>query len=192
MDVNSSFVAYATPADLVECYDSRVIGDLIGDANQRENVAAIQSSTVVARALKVASGEIEYAVTCGKRYTPADLLAFYVNEVIPTDQGGNGVLTGTTVACEMLKSLCCDLAFWWLTKRRHPEKQLMDVEAARIAHETLDKLRMGERIFPFLETQGAGLPEVVSTDPGRTVGEYRSMTSQATRFFGTASARDNY
>lgn len=170
--VNSASSAYASGTDLVEARDWRAVGDLIKDDNTRPaSSGAVAVATIVTTALKNASGQIEMAATAGARYQPEDLSA---------------LAAGSTVGGAALKGLTCDLAFWWLSKRRKPGARPEDVAGVPEALDCLDRLRNGERIFPFTETQEAGLADVVALEEGLDVREAAEpLSERASRFFGS-------
>lgn len=183
---NSSFFAYASAVDCTDLRDWRQWADCINDDNTRPvNAGAVQGSNLLLRALKWASAEIESAVTVGQRYRPEDLLELTENQIITTAQGGDGVQTGPVVAKELLIALTVDLAFWWLKKRRFPGIKPDQVSGVEEAFDKLERLRLGERVFPIGATQDAGLPDVVTTDANRTIVDTSEpITSRASRFFG--------
>lgn len=166
---NTTAVPYATGTDLVTKRDWRTVGDLITDNDVRPpNAAAVAASPIVADALLTASGEIESSCYYGGRYSTQDLVA----------------LTGAGQA--LLKQICCDLAFWILKKRRSPALTPDQVSGAMEAFEKLDKLRLGEKIFPFEETADASLGETtVAIDPNSTTNP--PVSSLARRYFGGRS-----
>lgn len=184
---NSSFTAYAGVADCTDLRDWRQWADYLNDDNTRPaSAAAVQSSLLLGRALKWASGEIESAVTVGKRYKPEDLIELTEAQVIPTAQGGDGVQTGSVVAKELLIALTVDLAFWWCVKRRKSGIKPSEVAGVEEALDKLERLRLGERVFPINDTQDAGLPDVTPldswTDPATAA---EPISVRASRFFGS-------
>lgn len=166
---NTTATPYASGSDLVIKRDWRTVGDLITDDDTRPaNAAAVAASSVVADAMLTASGEIESSCYYGGRYSTADLTA----------------LTGAGQA--LLKQICCDLAFWILKKRRSPSVNPDQVSGAMEAFEKLDKLRLGEKIFPFTETADASLGEShQAIDPNSTTNP--PISSIARRYFGGRS-----
>jgi hypothetical protein len=183
---NSSYFAYATPADLLIYHDTRQIADTLKDDDTREASGNIATNPVVLAMLRTASAEVEAAVTTGNRYRPEDLLEMFDSAIIPENQGGDGILTGTVVGGELLKKLTCDLAFWNLCKRRRQGLRPEAVSGALEALDLLERLRIGERIFPIAETQDAGLPEAapLTSDAQAIKRSKISMAERAPRFFG--------
>ncbi len=169
----TSATSYCTPAELLARKDWRGIADAINDTDgPRPGMAQVLTSTTVAAALLDASGELESACITGDRYLPTDLQAMLTN-------GGAGA--------GLLISLVASLAWWRLYARRMPvTANPEDVASARIAMEMLDKLRLGERVFPFQEAAAAGLPG--TEDPSNAwtnpVAANR-IGIQAARFFGS-------
>lgn len=183
---NSAINPYATAADLTDLRDWRWLADRLSDDNTRPaNAAAVQAHSLVARALRWASAEIESAVTCGNRYRPEDLIELTETQTVPTAQGGDGSTQGYVVAKEMVIGLCCDLAAWWLEKRRKPGAKPETVAGVAEAFATLDRLRIGERVFPIADSQSAGLPDVVAVEESTDLEQAGiPMTERAIRFFG--------
>lgn len=183
--VTSSGTAYAAPADLTDLRSWVAVADLLEDPatstatpTRTANRAAVEGHPLVARALKWASGELESAVTAGTRYVPDDL---------------NNLYAGASVGKEMLIGLVCDLAFWWLTKRRKTGARIEDIAGVFDAFEKLDRLKRGDRIFPFTDTQAAGLPETSPLDAaGNVVADAVPITLSAVRMFGVRSNRGLY
>lgn len=169
--VNSASAAYATGSDLVTSRDYRQVGDFLKDDNTRPATSGdVAGDAIVGVALKWASGQVEAAATVGQRYAHGELTAL----------AGSG-----TVGGELLKGLVCDLAFWYLAKRRKPSLRQDDVAGVPEAYELLDRLRAGERVFPFSETQDAGLADVVALDRAdNPVTEAEPLSTRAVRFFG--------
>lgn len=159
----SSSSSYATPTQLLNAYDARQVGDLVGDVNTRVSANDLLTDNNLQAALDWASGQVEAACLRGARYTPDDLNA----------------LTGMSQA--MLVGLVCDLAFWRLTVRRNPSAQ--PTEAYRAAMELLDRLGLGERIFGLEETAAAGLPESTFVTQ-QDIDLLRSTTTLSRRYFG--------
>lgn len=194
---NSSVVAYANGTDMVANRPWTHLADLLVEPSTRagapsppDSSAAVvtlldTADSVGYRALRWASAEIEAAVTCGGRYKPEDLRELLEVQVIPTAQGGDGVTTAYMVGRDLLVGLCCDLAYWWLVKRRKPGVKPKDVAGAEEALYKLQDLRTGERIFPFADTQDAGLPEVAALDSETNITQAATpMSVVASRFFG--------
>jgi phage gp36-like protein len=165
---DSTSTPYASASDLLLYRDYRSIAQWILDDDTVANEATVLASPKVSTALMAASGEIESACAAGGRYVPADLNA----------------LTGASL--QMLKELCCSLAFWRLAIRRLINIQKEDISGVADAYDLLEQLRLGQRIFSTTEAQDAGLGE--SIDMNRVVpGQQRLLTSRMYRFFPRSS-----
>lgn len=120
-------MAYATPAQMLQLFDSRILGDLVQDVGQRVNPTNLLADTNLALALSTAAGQINSAALIGQRYTVLEMQA----------------LTGDDAA--FLTSINAWLAFGILCARRgrdpkeHPEYEK--------ALEMLEMLRKGESIL---------------------------------------------
>lgn len=167
----SGFASYATPSDFVEFRDWRLIGDLIRDDDRRAaNVAEVLASTKVQLSLNVATGMIESEMFRGGRYSRADMKRLLAQIGDPDD----GDAAKYTMARDFLRQLTCDLAFWILNKRRKPDTEADKIAGVKEALETLESLRHGEAIFPFLESVGAGVGEYAMLDPYTSQGIHKS------------------
>lgn len=162
---NSSTTAFATPAELAQFRDYRIMAQWIKDDDTIATYAEFLASPVVQQALLAATGEIETAASVGGRYRRDDLAA----------------LTGAALV--KLKQLCCDLAFAVLARRRLATVKSEDLSGVEEAYDLLDKLKNGERIFPLQETQDAGL----GTDVNILINQNPNnppITWVARRYFG--------
>lgn len=184
---NSSATPYAAITDVTDLRDYRQWADLFNDDNTRlTSAVAVQNHALTLRALRWASAQIESAVTVGMRYKPEDLIELTESQIIPIAQGGDGIQSAFVVAKEMLINLTVDLAFWWLKKRRYASIKPDQISGAQEALDTLEYLRRGERVFPILDSQDAGVgadvvPLDIETDV-QTAAEPISV--RAGRFFG--------
>jgi hypothetical protein len=166
---DSSLVPYATPQQALQFLDVRQVGDLISDQGIRVQPAQIVGDMThppdpnFLAALEAASGEVESACLVSQRYRPADLQA----------------LIG--VSAVMLQKIVARLAMADLHWRRYPDK---DLPAAGVwAHDMLQKLRDGHRIFGTLEAEAAGNLEQQFLDLG-TIQTVNLSTLQTQRYFG--------
>lgn len=131
--------SYATVADFKKRYDIRAIGQLVKDDNTVADGSSLDLDSIVEFELQSASGLVESACQVGSRYNPEDLQA----------------LAGNSRA--FLASIVCDLAYGSLRQRRgYPEEY---TPAYKEALRQLQLLQSGESIFPFRETEDAGLPK---------------------------------
>lgn len=183
----SGFDSYATPADLIEYRDWRLIGDLIRDDDKRAaNPAEVLASDRVQRALNTATGMIESEIFHGGRYQRADMKRLLAEIPDPDD---NDAL-GYTMARDHLRQLTCDLAFWVLIKRRKPDAVGEKIAGVKEAIETLLRLRNGEAIFVFEEATAAGVMDYAMLDPDNSKANYESRSNfkislGSKRLFGT-------
>ena len=134
---------YATPADLIERFDARIIASVVLDDGSTENVALLPANTKVLNALSEASGDINTAILKGDRYQVSDLEA----------------LTGDDK--QSLVGLCCVMAFLKLMRRRMyaADEQKKYAEMIRERDEMLKLLRDGSAVFNIQAAHEAGLPD---------------------------------
>jgi phage gp36-like protein len=137
--------SWASPNDMIDRYDTRVLGQLVKDDGTREAVANLDVNNRLDKALKVGTGRMKAALRRAKRYTVADINA----------------LAGETL--EFRKDICCSLAFWFLWRSKPWTEH--SSEAQRAAREDaeayLEMLKSGEEIFEGVTaTEDAGIPEV--------------------------------
>lgn len=135
-------MAYATSADLLLRKDSREIGDLVSDNNDRVPESELSANTKLTAALSDASGDVNAALLAGGRYTVAQLEA----------------LTGDSLS--YLKRIVCEIAMYYLLVRR-PDLNRDTLEYYRDMRETLlGMLKTGADVFNIEASIGASLPEV--------------------------------
>lgn len=143
MTPNSSTSPYCTPADFVSIFDYRSFAQLASDTDTPlASSAALQASPILAAQLGIGAGMIEMAATVGERYDPTDLATLL-------SSGTNGGYA--------LIEMNASLAAAGMFGRRF--ESVPDEMRARIedALSKLEALESGANIFPFLETQAAGL-----------------------------------
>lgn len=175
---NSSSLSYCSPQDVFARADVRLVADLLSDVGARvggtqpdPNVVA--QNTTLLTLIADATGDIEAACTVSSRYDPLDIQALL--QASPPTAGSNYV-----------RSLCARLVVAKLFDRR-PDTKRPKPRQAEDAEKTLQMLREGERVFPFLETQRAGVVDH-GTESARTVYARRMVTNtHAARFFGRRS-----
>lgn len=158
-------MSYATPAQLLQRYDARTIGDLVSDSGDQVTPTALLSDANLLAQLDDASGEIESALLQAGRYSAGDL---------------SGLLTSNSNTRFVLIRLTCDIAMRLLAERR-PWYELNDAYQRRVANAdaTLDKLRKGERVFDLEPVKDAGLPE--ANTPSLESVENLNLTVDAAR-----------
>lgn len=178
----SSHAPFATPADLISYRDVRVLGDLVNDDDTRATSVQLATHPVILKALNAASAMIEIAVYRGNRYTRADLQQLQASIA---DADG----TGITVAAEVIRQLTCDIAFWILVKRRKPDVNPRSLTGIPEALATLEGLRLGEALFPFLETVEAEQIDIAPFDDMITKSTYvlSPLSRTGYKFFGVRS-----
>ena len=132
-------MSYITNAEFLQRFDARLIGDLVQDANSRTSSANLLVDANLSAILADASGWIESACFVGERYSAADL----------TGLGPNSLA--------FLKRLVADIALVLLCQRRgfsYKDKFPLLEESMK----TLDRLRLGERVFNVSEVKDKGNP----------------------------------
>ncbi len=163
----SSLVSYISPDEFLSRFDSNLVGELVSDQNLQVNSTDLSTNPVLLTILADVSGMLESAACVGKRYGSEDLTA---------------MATSGTVSGQYLKRVCANLAIGMLRQRRgmieSDEKGGPYIQAL----EALDKLRNGERIFTFAETEEAGLPSNVTLSPEEI--ERLNLFTNNFRYFG--------
>ena len=135
--------SYATPAQMLQRYDARTIGDLVSDDGNRIDPTELLTDVVLQAQLNDASGEIETNLLQGERYQVSDLEA----------------LTGNTQFT--LIRLTCDIAMRLLSERR-PWYELNEAYTQRLeqSNKTLEQLRKGTNVFNVTANIEASQPKV--------------------------------
>ncbi len=169
--VNTSAASYLTAAEFLKRADLRTVGDLCSDTGTRITAAALLTNDNLTAALLDASGILEQAMLRGQLYQPVDLAA----------------LTGAGQAAlfRLLTRLTTCLLF-----ERRPDLELKQPWLWEAVEEQLQKLREGERIFSFLETQAAGILNDV-TETATDVQARDGITYQMKRYFGRRGNRND-
>lgn len=164
---NTSSTAFCTPAQLLDFYDENLLGQLADDTGNPVSPTGLLNNAKVAAALSAAAGDIEAACSVAGRYLPSDLQALIA-------AGGNGALR--------LARLNADLAFASLRERRGYRSEADFPQIAR-AFLFIERLRLGERIFAFVEVEQAGVGSM--QDQGATALRTKPLaTTVARRYFG--------
>ena len=117
---------YATPADFLQRYDARLIGDLVSDTGTPVSAGSLTANAVLQAALDDASAAVDAAVFVGDRYTPAQMASL------------------STTAASFVRRLVCDLALLYLKRRRGRFDAEKDSALLKELNETLKSLRDGE------------------------------------------------
>jgi len=135
---------------------------------------SLASDPNVLAALQDASGLVESACSVGGRYSQADIAAI--------------LAAPTTAACGMLYRIVADIAWAGLFERR-PNKDIPTPPSMERSLTWLDMLADGKRIFPFLQSEDAGVMQRVEATVD-DVDQRNGAVYQARPFWGTRSDRD--
>lgn len=154
-------MAFATPAQIVQRFDVRMLGDLVGDDGLRIGPSELLVHPNLQTALDDAAGEMLAALLQGKRYTAADLAA----------------LTGDSQ--KYLIRLNCEIALGLLWERRGYFDDDRRDEWMDRSRKALNRLRTGEIIFDVDGVKGAALPNV--STPSRVTIENLNLTVDEAR-----------
>lgn len=158
-------MAYVTPAEFLERYDERVIGDLASVDGTPVSPGALLSDSRLAAALLDAEGEVNSAAHVAARYTSTQLAA----------------LTGAGAA--HLKRIVSDIGFFLMIDRRILNVSTDERDYRRkVYKDILDDLRKGIALFDIEEAKEAGLPSVT----GPTTAQADSM------YYITGRARGHF
>ena len=128
----------AQPSDMLVRFDTRLVGDLVWDTNERASSEQLAQNAVVQEHLDQAAGNVYAALYVAYKYTAAELAN----------------ITPTTAS--MLRGIVCDLAIVTLCQRRgrsYADKFPM-VESSLFM---LQALRNGERVLDLAAQEQAGL-----------------------------------
>lgn len=159
-------------AEFLKRADKTAVGKLASDAATPVAAGALATDPNVIAALRDAGGDFESAACRGGRYSKEDIAA-----ILATD----------TNARAKLYRLVSDLAWCYLFERR-PNKDAEEPPSMRRSLAWLDMLADGERIFPFLETEAAGVIQHVQA-AADDVEARKGAVYQARDFYGQRSDR---
>jgi len=120
---------YATPAEMLQRYDSRLLGDLVSDTGAAISAAGLLTDTNLAASLADASSAIDVAVSVGNRYTPAQMADL------------------STTAASFVRRLTCDLALIYIKRRRGRFDVEKDAALLKEVNDTLKSLRDGDNLL---------------------------------------------
>lgn len=138
---------YCTPAALLTHKDANAVADTLADDGSRPSRSAMLDpasavGAVLARICQRASGDFEAALVGRGRYAPGDLAA---------------LLADNENMAALIEGVVADVAYLRLVGRRQPvAAKVEDVPSAKLAIETLEQLRVGERDLGFVENAAAG------------------------------------
>ncbi len=169
--VETSATSYLSAAEFLKRADLRTIGDLCSDTGSRIPAGALLTDANLAAALLDASGLVEQACLTAGKYHPVDLAA----------------LTGAGQAA--LFRLISRLTLCLLFERR-PDLEMKQPWIWEWVEEQLQKLHEGEAVFPFIETEAAGILSDV-TETARDVEARDLTTTQMSRYFGRRGNRND-
>lgn len=175
-------MSYAQPADIMARYDSRRLGDLVGDSGTRVTAALLGTDPNLQVALDDAAGMLDAAIQRGQRYTILDLTNIMGATPPPAGQPGQtGTPSQLWTSKQLLIRLNCDLAYGLLIARRGLSSTDNAAMAPRYteALRILEQLSSGGLIFVTTPAIGAGLPV-----PAVTISQDINLLSGITRLFG--------
>jgi phage gp36-like protein len=166
----SSTSLYVTPADVLQRTDNRLIGDLCADAANPVRVAPadLPTNTTFVTAITDANGKFEAAALHDDRYTAADLQA---------------LMATPSLAASLVRQMVAALAILSLRGNRDmPGDDLSPREKEAV--EWLDKIRDGQVILPFQESEDASLPVVSPLTSFDLERRTPALVSNLKRYFG--------
>lgn len=169
---NSGLTSWLTPQVFFQFCDWRPIAQLVKDDNISSDYVSLTTPgnpayALLLELLQAACGRFEAALLRGNRYQAADLAGL--------PQGSN--------AAAFRDELLSRIAQYTIFKRR-PSLLPNYKDIAAEVQKTLDDLASGEAIFPFIETQNAGVL-VSERDSFGDVEERHLTSTLARRVFGT-------
>lgn len=172
---NSQPASYLSATEFLKRCDARTVGDFCSDTGTRATTAELLNPSTAAGGnlqalLDDAAGMLESACLAGHRYEAADLAS----------------LDG--VSHKLLYRILTDLTRGLMIERR-PDKTVPIPPSFERAMQMLDKLRTGEAIFSFSETQSAGEMTDIQEAEKRVVDRNLSVT-QLSRYFGRRGNRN--
>ena len=132
---------YCTPAQIIERFDSRTIGQLLADDGTEIEPVDLIGNVVLQNHLQSASGRIEAALIMGNRYLISDLQAIARIDpfVTPEDPLANN--------SAWLIQLCAEITFSTLWRRRPWDEGDVGDTIGKAAEEELERLRSGQLVF---------------------------------------------
>jgi hypothetical protein len=127
-------MSFSTPAEFLQLYDARTVGDLVQDLGLNVSPAALLTDPNLQRALDGASGELVAACVPNQRYSTADLTT---------------IANSGTPSSFLLKDLEGALALPRLLGRRfyNDEEAKKRIPDYIWSQEYLEKLKNGIRVF---------------------------------------------
>ena len=153
--------------------DKTAVAKLASDTTTPVPAADLPTDPNVIAALRDASGVVESATSVGGRYSKADIAAILAKP--------------TSNACGLLYRIVTDIAWAGLFERR-PNKDMPTPPSMERSLAWLDMLADGKRIFPFLESEDAGVMQRVESTVD-DVDQRNGAVYQARAFYGVRSDR---
>lgn len=149
---------YATPAEMLQRYDARLLGDLASDTGTAVDPGDLPANANLLAVLIDASGSVDAAVYVGNRYTPAQMASL------------------STTAAAFVRRLTCDFALIFLKRRRGRFDAEKDGPLLKEVNESLAALRDGKDLLLLsgqteapASTIELARPELVTVDRPRTI-----------------------
>lgn len=158
-------------AEFLKRVDQVAVAKLASNTSTPVVIGSLPADPNVIAALQDAGGVFESAVSVGGRYSQADIAAI--------------LAAPTTNACGMLYRIITDLAWASLFERR-PNKDMPTPASMERSLAWLDMLADGRRIFPFLESEAAGVMKRVETT-AEDIEQRDGAVYQARSFYGIRS-----
>jgi len=169
LTVSSGASAYADIDDMSARIDTRILADLVSDA---ETPGTVSGNTILTKLLKTASGKVETAFLMGGKYTSADLAT---------------LAASSTNGREFLADIVCALAYGLLVRRRGDADSEVPPETVE-ANQILNAAVEGKLVLPFTESVNAGVMSNYIETPEDVV-DRDSPVVQAESLFGVRNNR---
>lgn len=136
-------MAYATPAQMLQRFDYRMIGDLVADDGTQVSSANLLTDANLQAALDDASGAIDGALRASDRYTETEL-----SSLSQTDKH--------------LVRITCDITVLYLVDRRPHAIRMTEILERILARaaQHIEDLRSGKNILDINAHDNAGSPTV--------------------------------
>ena len=134
---------YLPNNEFLSFYDRRRVASFLSDTGTPIADGLLATDPILARLINAAEGKVNIACRVGRRYDLGSLASYAA-----TDAGN------------VLKELVADLAWHGLISRRGFKEEETAALAPRyaMAEQTLELLRLGERVFEIDDAPQAGLP----------------------------------
>lgn len=175
--------SYATPAQLLQRFDARLLGDLCADDGTRVSAVNLLTDDVLQAALDDASGAIDAALRASERYS-VEALDSLATESQDED-------TEVKSSRHLVRVTCC-VAMMYLADRRlygGGDNQTLN-RVIEQAKQYLKDLQSGKDIFDINESAEYGKPQV----SGPTTAQLDSLnlvTRRTRNYYPTSMQPDN-